>query len=99
MQNVDKQVRIKMKKNQTLKPTSEIGPQKKIPPEWKEMDELKNAIKDKGGENLDRMIRRTGSTFTTEVLNRPFLPKFYLPQLGRMMVPRISWITSNHSRH
>ena len=89
MQNVDKQVRIKMKKNQTLKPTSEIGPQKKIPPEWKEMDELKNAIKDKGEENLDRMIRRTGSTFTTEVLNRPFLPKFCLPQLGRMMVPRI----------
>ena len=48
----------------------------------KEMDELKNAIKDKGGENLDRMIRRTGSTFTTEVLNRPLLPKFCLPQLG-----------------
>ena len=48
----------------------------------KEMDELKNAIKDRGGENLDRMIRRTGSTFTTEVLNRPLLPKFCLPQLG-----------------
>ena len=47
----------------------------------KEMDELKSAIKDKGGENLDGMIRRTDSSFTNEVLNRPFLPKFHLPQL------------------
>ena len=41
----------------------------------KEMDELRNAIKDKGGENLDGMIRRMDSPFTTEVLNHP------LPQL------------------
>ena len=47
----------------------------------KEMDELKSAIKDKGGENLDGMIRRTDSPFTTEVLNRPLPPKFRLPQL------------------
>ena len=47
----------------------------------KEMDELKSTIKDKGGENLDGMIRRTDSSFTNEVLNRPFLPKFHLPQL------------------
>ena len=47
----------------------------------KEMDELRSAMKDKGGENLDRMIRRTDSPFTTEMLNRPFLPKFRLPQL------------------
>ena len=45
------------------------------------MDELKNAMKDKGGENLDGMIRRTNSPFTTEVLNRPLSPKFHLPQL------------------
>ena len=45
------------------------------------MDELKSTIKDKGGENLDGMIRRTDSSFTNEVLNRPFLPKFHLPQL------------------
>ena len=37
----------------------------------KEMVELKSAMKDKGGENLDGMIRRTDSPFTTEVLNRP----------------------------
>ena len=47
----------------------------------KEMDELKSAMKDKGGENLDGMIRRTDSPFTTEVLNHPFTPKFCLPQL------------------
>ena len=47
----------------------------------KEMDELKSAMKDKGGENLDEMIWRRDSPFTTEVLNRPFLSKFRLPQL------------------
>ena len=47
----------------------------------KEMDELKSDIKDKGGENLDGMIRRTDSPFTTEVLNRLLPLKFYLPQL------------------
>ena len=33
----------------------------------KEMDKLKKAIKDKGGENLDGMIRRMDSPFTNEV--------------------------------
>ena len=47
----------------------------------KEVDKLKNAMKDKGGENLDGMIRRTDLPFTNEVLNRPLLPKFCLPQL------------------
>ena len=47
----------------------------------KEMDKLKSAVKDKGGENLDGMIRRTDSSFITEVLNRPFPSKFRLPQL------------------
>ena len=47
----------------------------------KEMDKLKNAMKDKGGKNLDGMIRRIDSPFTTEVLNRPLPPKFRLPQL------------------
>ena len=45
------------------------------------MDELKSAMEDKGGENLDGMIRMTDSPFTTEVLNRPPLPKFCLPRL------------------
>ena len=48
----------------------------------KEMDELKSAMKDKGGENLDGMIQRTDSPFTNEVLNRPLPPKFCLPQLN-----------------
>ena len=47
----------------------------------KEIDELKNATKDKGEENLDGMIRRMNSPFTNEVLNRPLPPKFCLPQL------------------
>ncbi|XP_030930811.1 uncharacterized protein LOC115956634 [Quercus lobata] len=47
----------------------------------KEVDELKSVMKDKGGKNLDVMIRRMDSPFTTEVLNRPLSPKFCLPQL------------------
>ena len=47
----------------------------------KEMDKLKSAMKDKGRENLDEMIRRIDSPFTIEVLNCPFPPKFHLPQL------------------
>ena len=47
----------------------------------KEMDELRSSMKDKGGENLDGMIRRMDSPFTTEVLNCPLPPKFRLPQL------------------
>ena len=45
------------------------------------MDELKSAMKGKVMENLDGMIRRTDSPFTTEVLNRPLPTKFCLPQL------------------
>ena len=47
----------------------------------KEIDELKSAMKDKGGENLDEMIRRTDLPFTNEVLNHPLPPKFCIPQL------------------
>jgi len=46
-----------------------------------EVDELKNAVKDRVVENLDGMIRRTNSPFTTEVLNSPLPPKFCFPQL------------------
>ena len=45
------------------------------------MDELKSAMKDKGRENLDGMIQRMDSPFTTKVLNRPLPPKFRLPRL------------------
>ena len=45
------------------------------------MDELRSVMKDKGGENLDGMIQRTDSPFTTKVLNHSLPPKFRLPQL------------------
>ena len=47
----------------------------------REMDELRSTVKDKTIENLYKMIRRTNSPFTIEVLNRPLPPKFQLPQL------------------
>ena len=47
----------------------------------KEMDELRNAIKEKADRSLDRMIRATDSPFTTAVLECPVPSKFRLPQL------------------
>ena len=47
----------------------------------REMDKLKNVVKDRVVENLDGMIRRMDSPFTTDVLNCPLLPEFRLPQL------------------
>ena len=47
----------------------------------REMDKLNHAMKDKAMENLDGMIWRIDSPFTTEVLNHPLPPKFHLPQL------------------
>ena len=47
----------------------------------KEMDELRNAIKEKADRSLDRMIRATDSPFTTAVLECPMPSKFRLPQL------------------
>ena len=47
----------------------------------KERDELTNAMKEKMGKILDRMVKRTDSPLTTKVLECPLLPKFYLPQL------------------
>ena len=47
----------------------------------KEMGKLKSAMKDKGRENMDMMIRKTDSPFTTEVLNHHLPPKFCLLQL------------------
>ena len=48
---------------------------------WKEMDELKNAMKEKTTKNLDRMVKMTNSPFTTKVMECPLPPKFCLPQL------------------
>lgn len=47
----------------------------------KEIDELKNAMKEKMDKNLDGMVKRTNSSFTTKVLECPLPPKLCLPQL------------------
>ncbi|XP_075655159.1 uncharacterized protein LOC142625369 [Castanea sativa] len=47
----------------------------------KEMDKLRNAIKEKTDRSLDRMVRATDSSFTIAVLERPVPTKFRLPQL------------------
>ena len=47
----------------------------------KEMDELRNAIKEKTDWSLDRMVRATDSPLTTVVLECPVPLKFCLPQL------------------
>ena len=45
------------------------------------MDKLRNAIKEKMDQSLDRMIRAIDSPFTTVVLECPVSSKFRLPQL------------------
>ena len=47
----------------------------------KEMDELRNAIKEKTDRSVDRMVRATDSPFTAAVLECPVPSKFHLPQL------------------
>ncbi|XP_030926621.1 uncharacterized protein LOC115953227 [Quercus lobata] len=47
----------------------------------KEMDELRNAIKEKTDRSVDRMVRATDSPFTATVLECPVSSKFRLPQL------------------
>ena len=47
----------------------------------KEIDELRNAIKGKIDQNLDRMVRTMDSPFTAAVLECPVPSKFHLPQL------------------
>ena len=47
----------------------------------RKMDKLRNVVKDRAVENLDRMIQRTDSPFTIKMLNHPLPPKFRLPQL------------------
>ena len=45
----------------------------------KEMDELRNAIKEKTDRSVDRMVRVTDSPFTMAVLKCPVPSKFRLP--------------------
>ncbi|XP_030935885.1 uncharacterized protein LOC115960986 [Quercus lobata] len=47
----------------------------------KKMDELRNVIKEKMDQSVDRMVRATDSPFTMAVLECPILSKFRLPQL------------------
>ena len=45
------------------------------------MDELRNSIKEKTDQSLDRMVRAIDLPFTTAVLECPVPSKFRLPQL------------------
>jgi len=45
----------------------------------REMDELRNAMREKMDQNLDGMVRRIDSPFTTKVLECHMPPKFHLP--------------------
>ena len=45
----------------------------------KEMDELRNALKEKTDRSVDKMVRATDSPFTTAVLECPVPSKFRLP--------------------
>ena len=47
----------------------------------KDMDELKNAMKQKTTKNLDEMVKMTYSPFTNKILECPLPPKFCLPRL------------------
>ena len=44
------------------------------------MDEIRNAIKEKTDQSLDRMVKATDSPFITAVLECPVSSKFRLPQ-------------------
>lgn len=47
----------------------------------KEMDKLRNEMREKTNKNLDGIVRRIDSPFTIKVLKCPLSPKFHLPQL------------------
>ena len=47
----------------------------------KEMDELRNAIREKTDQSLDKIVRKTDSPFTMAVQECPVPSKFRLPQL------------------
>ena len=47
----------------------------------KEMDELRNAIRGKTVQRLDRIVRKMDSPFTVVVYECPVPSKFFLPQL------------------
>ena len=63
------------------KPTTPDEPNSNLVQEMKkEMDELRNAIKGKTYQSLDRMVKTTDSPFTMAILEFPMSSKFLLPQ-------------------
>ena len=62
------------------KPTTPDEPNSNLVQEMKkEMDELRNAIKGKTYQSLDRMVKTTDSPFTMAILECPMSSKFLLP--------------------
>ena len=62
------------------RPVTPDGPSSNLLREMrKEMDKLKNAIKGKTDQSLDRMVRTTNSPFMAVVLECPVPSKFLLP--------------------
>ena len=106
-QNVGEQVKNKMKKSQTLKPTDKTVPQEKIPPGWR----TNFATWGRRWRNW-KMLWRTkaeriwmgwfeGRTHHSllKYWTVPFHQNSVSYSWSRMTVPTIPWITSNHSRH
>jgi len=54
----------------------------------KEMDELKNVMREKMDKNLDGMVKRTDSPFTTKVLGCPLPPTQVRPLIALLEVHR-----------
>lgn len=46
------------------------------------MKKKKSAMKEKTTKNLDDMVKKTDSPFTTKIFECPLPPKFHLPQLN-----------------
>ena len=63
-----------------------------------ELDEVRNAMKDKTAVNLDGMIKREDLPFITSVLECPLPPKFHLPQLKVYDGPKDPLDHIGHSR-
>ncbi|XP_023892540.1 uncharacterized protein LOC112004522 [Quercus suber] len=64
------------------KPTTPVDQNSNLLQEMrKEMDELKNAIREKTDQSVGRLVRATDSPFTAAVLGCPIPSKFRLPQL------------------
>ena len=105
-QNIDEQVKTKMKKNQTLKPTGETGSQEKIPPGWR----MSFATWGRRWTNWKVLWRTKAERIrigwfegrTHHSLLKYWIIPFHQNSISHSWihktVPRIPWIISNHSR-